>query len=107
MCQRGEPNYNITTNTWKGEKLIRRHATRLKKVYVQRNVIWHYAVFQGMFRRENVDIFLPCTGPKGYVGMRVRRHGPRQMRWHFPCKTRMRQQCRVGVPDHVRPERLG
>ena len=60
-----------------------------------------------MFRRKNVDIFLPYASPKRYVGMRVRRNGPRQVRWHFSCIKRMRQQCRVGVPDHIRPERRG
>jgi hypothetical protein len=78
-----------------------------EKVYAQRDVIWYNAAFQGMFRRENVDIFLPCASPKGYVGMRVRRHGPRQMRWYFSFKKRMRRQCGVGVPDHIRPERRG
>jgi hypothetical protein len=77
------------------------------KVYAQRNVIWDIAAFQGMFRSENVDVFLPCASPKGYVGMRMRRHGPRQMRWHFSCKKWMRHQCGVGVPDHIRPERRG
>jgi hypothetical protein len=78
-----------------------------EKACAQRNVIWHSAACQRMFRAEKVDVFLPCASPKGYVGMRVRRHGPRQMRWYFPCKKRMRQQCRVGVPDHIRPERRG
>jgi hypothetical protein len=77
------------------------------KVYAQWNVIWHNAAFQGMFCGENVDVFLPCASPKGYVGMGVRRHGPRQMRWHFSFKKRMRHQCGVGVPDHIRPERRG
>jgi hypothetical protein len=71
-----------------------------KKVHAQRNVIWHYAAFQGVFRRESVDVLLLCASTKGNVGMRVRRHGPRQMRWHISCKSRMRQQCRIGAPGH-------
>jgi hypothetical protein len=77
------------------------------KVCAQRNVIWDIAAFQRMFRSENVDVFLPCASPKGYVGMRMRRHGPRQMRWHFSFKKWMRRQCGVRVPDHIHPERRG
>src|SRR6266436_9152612 len=64
------------------EKLIRRHATTLmksEKVYAQRNMIWHSAAVQGMFRSECVDVLLPRTGAKGNICMGVRRHGPRQM----------------------------
>lgn len=77
-----------------------------EKLHAQRNVIWHNAV-QGVCSRENVDVLLLCAGAKGNVCVRVRRHGPRQMRWHISCEKRMRQQCRVGAPVHSRRERCG
>jgi hypothetical protein len=53
-----------------------------QKLHAQRNVIWHNAAVQRVRRRENVDVVLICARAKRNVCMRVRRHGPRQMRWH-------------------------